>query len=501
MSNPLPPTTLIFAPKGRRPLALPIVRGQVVVVSDASGMLPNDWQLSLIENSPSGTARIIQDGDVLSQEFLHLVGFNLPLPDVPVREFLATFCADTEGILREFELSDVATLSCAYLPPAPSRQIALLHAFSKEQGIIILNDPFLPFNGRWRESFAAFIAEQASLGGAAVVCCNVGFMPKTWTNLPSVKMQDIAALLPLPAEMRVASPTPQPEAPESSPSSMAPRQITEANEAYYAPGIPVPIPASAIRVYKEVKDWIFEPLATASRFLRTWSGIVVALGLSVVLGTMGVLLVPNLPEARALLVRLSEKFTYQLKDVIQSSPPSQSPEEENGTLREESKIEDDNLGNESSHIRNEPTMGDSISASSESIILKAHEANSNTEHMLMAASSSPFSSFNGVPFNTEVPLFSLYVIETSSEEESTEHVKVLMKEITSDSAMIFNSYGAQISPTLSYTCLPFRGCFGWTRNLQNLQERDFIDVLPVKNEEGETEITLQGDTDPPATEE
>ncbi len=487
MSTSLPPTTLIFAPKGRRPLALPISRGQVIVVSDASGILPNDWQLSLIENSPSGTARIIQDGDVLSRDLLHLVGFNLPLPDLPVREYLATFCADTASILNEFELSDVAELSCAYLPPAPSRQIALLHAFSQERGIIVLNDPFLPFNGRWRESFAAFIAEQASLGGAAVVCCNVGFMPKTWATLPSVKTQDVAGLLPLPPETRVQSPQPTSEhSSTASPPPPPPRQTNEANAAYYAPGIPLPIPASAIKIYREVKDWVFEPLATASRFLRTWSGIVVTLGLSVVLGTMGVLLVPNLPEARALLVRLSEKFNYGWKDLTNSSPQSPTKAEESD-LNKPTTLANDVPAQQ---ISGEEFKGKDVDSTSEGI--RAEDQ----------IPSPLFPVVSGIPLTVEIPLFSLHIVEPSHDEgESAALIPTLITRLATDDSNIFIPFGSQVSPALSYTCTPFAPCIGWVENLQNLQSADSIEVLPENIEKSETEITPQGDTDPLATQE
>ncbi len=502
MSNPLPPTTLIFAPKGRRPLAFPIVRGQVVVISDESGILPNDWQLSLLENSQSGTARVVQDGDIISQKLLHLVGFNLPLPDLPVREYLTTFCSDPDSILREFELSEVASLSCAYLPPAPSRQIALLNAFSQEGGVIVLNDPFLPFNGRWRESFAAFIAEQTSLGGAAVVCCNVGFAPKTWTTLPSVKTQDVAGLLPLPAEARATS-SQQATEHSSTPSSNAtPRQINEANEAYYAPGIPLPIPASAIKVYKEVKDWIFEPLATASRFLRTWRGIVVALGLSVVLGAMGIILIPNLPEARAILVRLSEKFTYQWAEVAPSVPQASVPQpsvpqahspEQQPSTTEPAKLAKPAGENPSPQAEHEEkTPSENPLHSTEGALVDGHNPRS------------PFPYASGIPLQAENPPFLLHIAEPIYDGESTEFIKGLITAVQGGDAKFSSSFdlysrlpfGTLLSPTLSYSYPPFSPTIGWTKNLRNLQDLNTIHLFPSKNNEDETEITPQGDTDP-----
>ena len=326
-------TTLILSPEGRRPLALPLTPGQLVVVTDSSGILPNDWEQSLANPTPQShttpRARFIQDGDVVAPEKLLLVGFDRPLPDLQVREYLATFCSDVDAILKEFELSDVATLSCAYLPPAPARQIALLHALSHERGIIVVSDPFLPFNGRWRESFAAFVLEQATLGGSIVVCAHVGFFPKTWTSNPAVITKDVASLLPVPAEQRESKmqSAPAMKNHSSAPSGIenrdalenivVPRETNELNEKYYIPGTPLPIPPGAIKVFKTTRDWIFSPLAAASKFLRTWSGAVVTGGLAFVLVSMGVIFVPNLPQSHAILQAISKKFNYTWSDILQ----------------------------------------------------------------------------------------------------------------------------------------------------------------------------------------
>lgn len=492
-------TTLILSPEGRRPLALPLSPGQVVLVTDTSGLLPNDWEqsLSILTNKTHATpsARFVKDGEIVALDKLHLVGFDIPLPDISVRDYLATFCAAPDAIIKEFELSDVAALSCAYLPPAPSRQIALLHALSHEKSIIVLNDPFLPFNGRWRESFAGFVLEQASLGGSIVVCAHVGFIPKTWTNNPTVITKDVASLIPVPAEPKEVK---APQQSHDVTGTPTPRNINDLNERYYIPGVPLPIPPGAIKVFKTTKDWIFAPLATASRFLRTWSGAVITAGLAFVLVSMGVIFVPNLPQSHALLQSLSKRFNYTWSDIFQQDTSSTKTSVETNTetrlLTTDPPVDGPSATQPTGPNANspleqlEPNVTDDSKTSTEQLPIITW--NTVPFHLALPLNLTPIDALSPEAHGSEsflAPWHSLlraidigHSNESVSPDELSPSPQQGPQETTIEKTLPF---GTRISSHLSLVCPPFEECALWEadpRNLQNQQESNQV-VEPVTN--------------------
>ncbi len=298
--------TLLFSPPQRKVLALKVAPGRIEMISDASGIISSGWELALTNPSESAPARFIDDGRTLSRKELCFIGFDEALPEMTVREYLATFSNDGEELIHTFDLKSVASLNCAYLPAMVTRQILLLHATESGARALVLNDPFLPFNGRWREAFAERLLARTEALGLCVVCCNVNFSPTSWITSPHVRSTDIATLLPHSAEGKVA---------QAAATAAKVREVNSNNEGYYAKSIQLAAPTVAISIYTAARDRIFAPLAQASTFLRTWSGAVVAGSVAFLIVTMGIVMVPNIAKSRELLASVGQRLGWTWGDV------------------------------------------------------------------------------------------------------------------------------------------------------------------------------------------
>jgi hypothetical protein len=298
--------TLLFSPPQRKILALTAAPGHIVMISDASGILPSGWELALTTPSDHAPARFVDDGRTLPRTDLCFVGFDETLPEMTVREYLSTFSEDIDALIYAFDLKSVAALNCAYLPAMVTRQVLLLHATESGARALVLNDPFLPFNGRWREAFAERLLARTEALGLTVICCNINFSPTSWGASPLVRSTDMATLLPISVEGKVA---------QAAATAAKGREVNSCKEAYYAPSMKIAVPTTAISIYSAARDRIFVPLAQASTFLRTWSGAVVAGSVAFLIVAMGVVMVPNIAKSRELLASMGQRLGWPWGDV------------------------------------------------------------------------------------------------------------------------------------------------------------------------------------------
>lgn len=106
---------------------------------------------------------------------------------------------DCEGIIERYELRSQAYLPFRMLTPTAQRQmelLALMHApeHSEVKKLLLLNDPFQPFSGRWRETFAELLLTHVRKHGVACVIFNLSFRPKAWIEQREVREVNLLEL-------------------------------------------------------------------------------------------------------------------------------------------------------------------------------------------------------------------------------------------------------------------------------------------------------------------
>ncbi len=253
------------------------------------------------------------------------IGFQEKLPDdIGPRDFLlrAGFSAErVESIINEFELKKVSYLTCAQLSATAGRQLLLLLALESKAKVLVLNDPFLPFSGRWRESFAERLLKDVKEKGRIVVIFNLSFVPSCWAGKSEIKTSDLGKITDQALQKALAAKAR--EAAKQTGESVKQAEKKKEEPAIAASNdkkenIKIPVPEFAFFAYKNTRDFIFEPLANYTRVLRKGGIAVFGIGTALVAVLLAVMMAPDLFLNIKLIRELAAKYNPSLKEVVES---------------------------------------------------------------------------------------------------------------------------------------------------------------------------------------
>ena len=269
------------------------------------------------------------------------VGFDSELPEsVSITEFLQSkgFGAEEiENIINTYDLRSVHYLHCAQLPETAKRQVQLLIALHSTSPVLLLNDPFLPFNGRWREAFAALLLEHVERTKSICVITNLSFAPKCWLEKASIVTVDVGALaertLKRTQELILKQEAEKEKAGKSSRAGGGDLNSELAAQADRELDELTGLPRIAWYAFRETRDFIFDPLARISRMFRSFGGAAAVAGFAFLVLVMGVVMFPYLSKQRAIISELAAKFDVSWSDIkteLQKPDPNVSDTDSSG---------------------------------------------------------------------------------------------------------------------------------------------------------------------------
>lgn len=147
--------------------------------------------------SGQGTSRVeVKLNDMEWQPIESLqIGFGEELPEgLNSIEYLKQVgIADNQidALLAEYGLDKYCYLSCNNLPAPAARQLTLLAATKTPTKVLVLNDPFEPLSGRWRERFAELMIEDAKRSDRVTVVTSLSHIPEFWQKSHEVNLIEL----------------------------------------------------------------------------------------------------------------------------------------------------------------------------------------------------------------------------------------------------------------------------------------------------------------------
>jgi hypothetical protein len=120
-----------------------------------------------------------------------LVGFGerLPQDGVTVAEYLQGFNVpemSVDSLLLSYGLEGYGAKLCAELTADEQRRVQLLAAIHRPDRVLIMNEPFEPIVGSWRERFAELLTSFVRQRKAIVLVTALSYRPECWIDNESV---------------------------------------------------------------------------------------------------------------------------------------------------------------------------------------------------------------------------------------------------------------------------------------------------------------------------
>lgn len=315
-----------------RPIAEPrtsvshrLTPGGVSVLMDEDGGCIGNY-LKLLEQGDSSQVRFEVEGAPLAAEDILRVGFGDQFPEnAGIPTYLVSIGVPQDSIktvLEAYDLSRVSYLSCAQLPASAQRQLSLLAALRSPAPILILNDPFQPFSGRWREQFASELLENLRGTKRMMIVVNMSFVPQCWQEQPELQVIDVGKM----EQEAIQRALDIQEAQKQRAAAAAPQEENASPTA--AAAIPLPTkpasggePAKPRNLVHETNHYSFlVRLAGLSSFLRGWSGALAALGLVTLIACMAFVFWPALSGSH-------ESFAQFAKTWIEGKETREPPKD------------------------------------------------------------------------------------------------------------------------------------------------------------------------------
>jgi hypothetical protein len=311
--------------------------GTITILADEGGMTLRYYLNSFSpKKDVKQTVMLQYDGQIEARNSVAMVGFEEELPDLSIPQYLLSNGIDEnkiEELIDEFELRGQLFLQCSQLSRTEARQIQLLVAVGRQSPIMILNDPFQPFSGRWREAFGEYIMNDCLENNRIIICTNISFIPNSWLSKNNVGSYDVGAL----AEKILQK---EKEVSKAAAKEVQKRQnVNELNEKYYrAPiKISIPISESFVFVANSVQERVFNTLSQVGTFLREWSGAVFFVTIAVIAVLAGVILSYDVGGSRAKLQMVINRIAQQ--KIEEAKNPQPQVVEEKVDLKEKPKTE------------------------------------------------------------------------------------------------------------------------------------------------------------------
>lgn len=288
--------------------------GTLTVLEDDTGHY-SKCCVAALDYSNRTVNTIFVGSDPVNDSEIARVGLGDRLPHKSISEVLISYGVEEQkipDILEKFELTDWGHLTADRLPPVPARRLALLTALYSPAPVLLLNDPFQPFNGRWREQLGQYILEDVVKRKRVAICLNVGFYPKCWSSSTDVIERNLARLTEEAIEREALR--------LEQAAKLAAERIKQL-EREAAASVPdnqpgaEEIPAFLIPYKSTMPDWLFEPMARITNLFRAWRGVLATSGLAFVVMSIGIMMYPEAIRGNPIVAKLAATLHWEWKDV------------------------------------------------------------------------------------------------------------------------------------------------------------------------------------------
>lgn len=338
--------------------------GYITVLSDKEGHSVKAYESAFLNQAADSKIEFELASSKLKRSDYELIGFEeRNQSELSIAQFLENigFNADEiPALISHYELNKVSHLLCSQLPNLAERQVLLLAASRTKLPLIVLNDPFQPFNGRWREAFALLLLERALKGDCAIICMNLSFLPQSWVTQERVKRCDIGALERRALERaneELQKLRAQSEA-ISAQSNAAQLATTTQNSNQ---GLPIQdqkpsmLSKPFLSAYQITSDYIFQPLADIANMLRRHAFVGSLAAFCGLIITGSLIMYPNLAQSREALSKLSMGIEWNWSDLFGSKEQNivKTTASEIKPAEIHSKTESEDLSYDLSHIEPE----------------------------------------------------------------------------------------------------------------------------------------------------
>lgn len=301
--------------------------GYITVLSDKEGHSVKAYESAFLNQAADSKIEFELGSSKLKRSDYELIGFKeRNQSELSIAQFLEHigFNADEiHALISHYELNKVSHLLCSQLPNLAERQVLLLAASRTKLPLIVLNDPFQPFNGRWREAFALLLLERALKGDCAIICMNLSFLPQSWVTQERVKRCDIGAL-----ERRALERANEELQKLRAQSESTHTQSSAAKLATTAPNCDQ-APSNheqqlstqskqLLSAYQITSDYIFQPLADIANMFRRHAFIGSLAAFCGLIITGSLIMYPNLTQSRELLSKLTKDIEWNWSDLFGS---------------------------------------------------------------------------------------------------------------------------------------------------------------------------------------
>jgi hypothetical protein len=323
-------------------ITLNCAAGSISVLQDDEGGLNQDYERVLLSTAQRSGEGVERDGLVLSSSEITSIGFGPVREDHPsAGSYLLSLGLhedECEEIIKQYELESQAYLPFRLLPTTAQRQLQLIGLMRTPVTLAVLNDPFMPFSGRWRERFAELLLDYVRTTSSTIVLLNLSFLPKAWSEKPEVRFVNLAAeqektvqkhfSVKISEEKRTNLAPAEPLARKLANQGAASGPLASGAPSEVMPGGPAISPPSTGLWWK---DALVHGMADFSRSVRTLHGAVAACCVLAAVVGIGIVSYPQASKSWAKMREISSHF--------EDNKGAPALEEDEGDLSSESEAE------------------------------------------------------------------------------------------------------------------------------------------------------------------
>jgi hypothetical protein len=308
--------------------------GMITLLDDEVGHFADRCREAMAAFAESKGQLVFRKEEVICAESVAMVGVGERLPHLVMSEYLlgAGVPAERVGeLIRDFELLDYEHLFCDVLPVVPARKLALLSALHNQAPLILLNDPFQPFSGRWRETLGEQLLNRATQGRCSIVCLNISFVPKCWSASGRIVRRDLRRLtedaiaereVELQRLQALAEAALRAEEAAAKKKEEAQRgDHTDHTEAFSVHDTATGRSSEPLNSTSATLDAMIERMAFISGFVRSWTGIAAACGVALLTLSIGVVMFPTLAQDHEAIRLLAMKLPVSWQQVLSVQQP------------------------------------------------------------------------------------------------------------------------------------------------------------------------------------
>lgn len=264
----------------------------ITMLSDEAGGNIAMYQRALSGEKTGETLILEYQGEDFNPLTQLRVGFGEKLPEIGIKEYLAEIGVPSDEIERVIDVCELRKhlfYTCSQLGSTQARQIELLRVLYSNEKIVILNDPFQPFNGRWREYFAEKLLEDMHAKNRILVVLYLSFVPQSWTESGILRETDVS---------KFVRPEAKREAQKATESDLQKVSVLDAAtlERQAAATLRIPVPEPLHYAYTETIDFIFAPLARLTETFGRYGAVAVMLAMAVLIIMGSMILLPKAKE-------------------------------------------------------------------------------------------------------------------------------------------------------------------------------------------------------------